>query len=689
MNGAVSQSLGWALLHLLWQGTLVAVALAVALRVLDRRAASTRYLLACGALALMLVLPALTGWHHYSSLQNAEPLPSAPASMKLTSAALPAPGFVLERAVDVRPLVTPRAPASTPVLERALPLLGEHMHWLVLAWGLGVTASSLRLLSGWLKLRRLVREAEPAPAEWQDAMERLARRLGMTRPVQLLRSAALDVPAAVGWLRPVVLLPVTALTGLSARQLEMVLAHELAHIRRYDFAVNLVQTLVETLLFYHPAVWWMSRVIRVEREHCCDDIAVGTSGNAVSYARALTALESLRVLPLGTASPAMSALGGSLTDRVRRLVGAPAARCSSRWVAGASVVTLMSGVAVAAPLAALVMPERPAASAEAPVPPAPASAPMAVEPPDAPDAVVLPTPAQLAVPRPAPVPAAMARVLPAPLAMAGPVLAQAPAPNPNPNPNPKPKIAEDKDSDYDEDGDTTRVGDKPLSVDQLVALKVAGVTPERVKELESIGYEPTVGNLVQFGHAHVTPEYVKEMTDTLGRKPTAEELVEMRHLGVTPERVKGLAAAGYGKLSADELTQAAALGVDASFINELKAAGYDKLTFDELVQLRALGVNGEYAQALKAAGYDKLPAEELTQFRALGVSPEYLRALREAGLEKLPAEDVVQMRALGVDADFIRKLRDEGLEKLSVEDLVRLRSSGVDADFIRELRKKQ
>jgi len=653
MSGAVSQSLGWALLHLLWQGALVAAALAVALRMLDRRAASVRYLLSCGALALMLVLPALTGWHHYVSLQKVEPVRSS-TPVALTSAAAPAPE--LARAVDVRAPVAPRAAEPTPVLERALALSGEHMHWLVLAWGLGVTVSSLRLLSGWLKLRRLVREAEPAPAEWQEALERLARRLGMTRPVRLLRSAALDVPAAVGWLRPVVLLPVTALTGLSARQLEMVLAHELAHIRRYDFAVNLVQTLVETLLFYHPAVWWMSRVIRVEREHCCDDIAVGTSGNAVSYARALTALESLRVMPLGTASPAMSALGGSLTDRVRRLVGAPAARCSSRWVAGASVVTLMSGVAVAAPLAALILPEPPAAVAEAPEPPASVSAPMAPALPAAP-------PAPMDPPAPvSPVAPRLGRVPPA-LPVGAPMLAQGPVPGPAPKPVIAGKldvdVDVDVDSDYDADEDTTRVGDKPLSVDQLVALKVAGVTPERVKQMESLGYEPTVGNLVQFGHAGMTPEYVKEMTGLLGRKPTAEELVQMRHVGVTPERVKGLAAAGYGKLSADELTEAAALGVDERFINELRSAGYDKLPFDELVQ-----------------------------FRALGVTPEYLRMLREAGFDKLPAEKVVEMRAHGVDAAFIRKLRDEGMDKLSVDELIRLRSSGVDADFIRELRKK-
>src|SRR6185503_19608130 len=114
--------------------------------------------------------------------------------------------------------------------------------------------------------------------------------------------------------------------------------------------------LVETLLFYHPAVWWVSRVIRVEREHCCDDIAAGTSGSSLSYARALTALEELRVLPSLAPSPALSALDGSLPERVRRLVVSPSARCSSRWVAGASVLSLVSSLAVAAPLTALVLP---------------------------------------------------------------------------------------------------------------------------------------------------------------------------------------------------------------------------------------------------------------------------------------------------------------------------------------------
>jgi len=608
MSGAVLQSLGWALVHLLWQGALVAGVLAVGLSVPGRKAASARYLMACAALASMLVLPVVTGWRHYASLQ-AEP--SALASHVTRQVEAPVNG------VAPRVAAVERAPESLPVVEQARALLGEHMPWLVLAWGLGVGVASLRLLSGWLRLRRLVDAAVPAPAEWQEALARLSGKLGLRRTVRLLQSAALEVPAAVGWLKPVVLLPVATLTGLPARQLEMILAHELAHIRRHDFAVNLVQTLVETLLFYHPAVWWMSHVIRAEREHCCDDIAVDTSGNAVSYARALTALEALRVLPhLGATSPALSALGGSLPQRVRRLVGAPIARCSSRWVAGASVLTLLSALAVAVPLAALALPQPP--------PPPSVAAPAAPPAPPAPPVL----------------------------------LAQAhPNPNPNPNPNPHPNPRPGKrDDDAD---DNVRVDAQKLSVDQLVSLKVAGVTPERVKEVESMGFEPTVGNLVQLGHAGVTPEYVKEMRAAVGPHLSAEDVTQMKHLGVSTD-----------------------------FIRELKAAGFDKLSAEDLSQAAALGVRTDYIRAMKGAGYEGLSLEDLTQMRAVGVSPEYITALKDAGYAKLSAEDVVQLRALGVDAAFIRTLREAGLEQPTVDELIRLRASGVDDAFIRKLRNK-
>jgi beta-lactamase regulating signal transducer with metallopeptidase domain len=217
----------------------------------------------------------------------------------------------------------------------------------VLAWVCGVVILSLRVMCGWLWVQRMTSHGvTPASPFWEQLAVRLSRRLHITRRVRLLESTVVDVPTVIGWMKPVVLLPASALAGLSPHQLEAILAHELAHIRRHDYLVNLLQTLVETLLFYHPAVWWLSRRIRAERENCCDDLAVSLSGDAYTYAKALADLEALR----GSGAPlVIAANGGSLVHRVRRLLGAPThAGRAPGWLAGSVSVLVMLGIAAGA-----------------------------------------------------------------------------------------------------------------------------------------------------------------------------------------------------------------------------------------------------------------------------------------------------------------------------------------------------
>ena len=215
-------------------------------------------------------------------------------------------------------------------------------------WLSGVALLTLRLLAGWLWVQRLSsRGTSPAPRGWQQMVVRLSKRLHISRPIRLLESAMVEVPTVIGWLRPVVLMPASALAGMAPEQLEAILAHELAHIRRHDYLVNLLQTLVETLLFYHPAVWWLSRRIRIERENCCDDLAVSLCGDPYAYAKALADLEELRA---DSGRLVLAATGGSLLYRVRRLLGAPVARRPRPWLAGgrATAVVLIAGIAAGA-----------------------------------------------------------------------------------------------------------------------------------------------------------------------------------------------------------------------------------------------------------------------------------------------------------------------------------------------------
>jgi len=160
----------------------------------------------------------------------------------------------------------------------------------------------------------------PAPGDWQARLGRLRQRLRVSRPVALMESCLAEAPVVIGFFRPVILLPIGLLTGLGAQQVEAILIHELAHVRRCDYLVSLLQKFVEGLLFYHPAVWWVSGVIRAERENCCDDVVVAVLGDAHGYAATLATLEEIR---WSAREPALAATGGNLMRRVRRLLNQP------------------------------------------------------------------------------------------------------------------------------------------------------------------------------------------------------------------------------------------------------------------------------------------------------------------------------------------------------------------------------
>ncbi len=328
--------LGWTLLHFVWQGAVVGVLAAATLLALRPRSANARYLTAVSALSLMLLLPIGTiAW-----LERV-PAPEDIAPIVTTTPAIEMP---LAREMDLSPLdespisveriefeKTPHAAAVAETKPTRLEEVSEKREtfdveafvkpfipWAVGVWLIGVGVLSLRLFASWLSVLRLRRRAtQPASANWQALLGRLAERLRVTRPVKLVESALVEVPAVIGWLRPVILLPASAVTGLTTEQLEALLAHELAHVRRHDYFINLLQTVVETLLFYHPAVWWISRRIRIERERCCDDLAVQACGDRLAYAKALVALEELRA-PVSRF--ALGAADGSLRDRVQRVI---------------------------------------------------------------------------------------------------------------------------------------------------------------------------------------------------------------------------------------------------------------------------------------------------------------------------------------------------------------------------------
>jgi beta-lactamase regulating signal transducer with metallopeptidase domain len=325
----------WALVHFVWQGALIGVVAFVLLRLVRPSEASTRYLIGVTALGAMLVAPVATfvALDRSSTARGltavASTLPPDQTNeggsvqgvaVQPAGSAASTPGVTGWILADLsnpgaRSLVTGglgRAAGSNSGLSPGWLLL------IVSIWLTGVVLLSIRLIGGWLVARHLARQTV---ARVPPALERrakvLAQRLRLSRAVAILESQAVVVPTLIGWLRPVVLLPAAALGGLSPQQLEAILAHELAHVRRHDYLINLLQSVVETLLFYHPAVWWISAQVRAEREHCCDDLAVAVCGDRLVYVTALAELTSMAARP----SLALAATDGSVVGRVRRILG--------------------------------------------------------------------------------------------------------------------------------------------------------------------------------------------------------------------------------------------------------------------------------------------------------------------------------------------------------------------------------
>ncbi len=278
MTNLLVQRLGWTLIHFVWEGLLVSLLLAITLLLTRKSNPIWRYGFACGALVLMAIAPLLTF------------IATAPVGVQ---------GEELDvRVIDQ--VVTPYLPS------------------LVLGWGVGASLLAIRLIGGLLQIERLKRHSVSVSEDWLARFQSCANRLNINRNIKFLESPSLYTPCAVGIFRAVIMLPAEMMTRLPAHYIEALVLHELAHVRRHDYLVNLLQSMLETILFYHPAVWWVSRVVRNEREHCCDDIAVRALGEPLTYANALTQLEEHRnSLPRYS----VAANGGTLLSRIQRLLG--------------------------------------------------------------------------------------------------------------------------------------------------------------------------------------------------------------------------------------------------------------------------------------------------------------------------------------------------------------------------------
>ncbi|MCL5282143.1 MAG: M56 family metallopeptidase [Planctomycetes bacterium] len=323
------------LVHFLWQGLAAAVLACAAVRILRLKRGNPRHAAYLVAFAAMAVAPLVT----FVALGDS----TAPVPLALQ------PALQIESAMPIPPAALPQAPGQlnentlpigasygAPLRQRVDNALQVSLPWALVGWMNGVLILSVRLLLGFLGSRRWRCDLEPLTDDLNARVARLSDRLGLRGFSRVFVSRWAREVVALGYLRPLVLLPAALLMQMPPEMLEAVIAHELAHIRRLDLWVNLAQRVVETLLFYHPAVWWLSARLRGERELCCDELAVQTTGERLVYASALEQAGRIRLavgqpaLALGFGQDRTSTLG-----RVRYVLGLPPTPADSRyWLAG-------------------------------------------------------------------------------------------------------------------------------------------------------------------------------------------------------------------------------------------------------------------------------------------------------------------------------------------------------------------
>ncbi len=297
---SLAEALGWTLIHALWQGFLIVLTVALLMHLTRESRSAVRYQIGVVGLLAQVLASAVTFGMIYE-----------PHALPVSGAFSP---YVFNAVVV--------ATANESWMANTQAFLNAHLAEVVWAWMVGVGVFGVRLVGGWVYVQRLRQTATiPVPATLTQAAERIARDLNVSARLRL--SARVSGPMVVGVLKPVVLWPVGLLAGLSATDVEAILAHELAHVRRHDYALNVLQSVVEVLYFFHPALWWLSARVREEREHCCDDVAVSVVGDARVLARALAHVEEWQRQTETTPVLAMAFAGKRqlLLHRVRRMLG--------------------------------------------------------------------------------------------------------------------------------------------------------------------------------------------------------------------------------------------------------------------------------------------------------------------------------------------------------------------------------
>jgi beta-lactamase regulating signal transducer with metallopeptidase domain len=524
----IIRALCWTLLHSLWQGLILAVVAGAVMLLTKRAPSSTRY----GVLGILVLgFLAVSGYTFFRELGS--PVTATPP---IVLHAAPVNGIV-----GASPVAAQDQPAQTTGVEQLVQYFNTHASIVVVIWFIVFLARFVKLLSGVVYAQRVRHyRTNPVPAEWQDRLTALVERLKISRPVRLLESALIKVPVAVGWLKPVILVPVGMLAQLSADQVESILLHELAHISRRDYLFNLVQNLVDTLFFFNPALLWVSSLIRTERENCCDDVAIRETRSRRQLIEALVSFheyqQSTRGYVLGFAGQK-----NGMVKRVERIV-----HKQNHSLNAGERLLLMGGVLLlcgafitvnggGAAERILIKTEKPLELKTTPEPPAPAAL----------------------------TPQVVQKIKPAKVHVTF-------------------------------HADTTKptsLSSDSTNIDLIIKAHDHGVTSEFLADLKKLGYTVSLEQAIRLMDHGVSVDFLQSIQkEGFGLIPL-DKAVRLVDHGVSVDFIRRIRAVGFPNLTLDQAVKLVDHGVSSDFIEQWKKKTGTQLALEDYIKLQDAGID--------------------------------------------------------------------------------------------------
>jgi beta-lactamase regulating signal transducer with metallopeptidase domain len=585
MQDFIIHAVGITLLHSLWQAALLAAVAGTLLLLTRHTGSALRYKLLC---TLMLFFVAVVGYTFCGQLLAGR-----------NAAAIANSSFTVygSAAVSKQSSVGLSADSRVIQLVTACTVFFNQYSWLlVLVWFVFFLVRFVKLLLGMVNVDRLRYYKTNMVADaWEQKFNELCNRLHVKQPVLLMESAVLKIPVLIGYLKPVILIPAGMLTQLSAAQVEVILLHELAHVRRHDYLVNLVQNGIDTVFFFNPAILWISALVRTERECCCDDIAVLETKNRQQFVQALISFNQYSSTLKTCSLSWLNGGKGQLLRRVQRIV-----TNQNSSLRSAELVVLLS-ITLLGSSAFMLFKQHPASDISGNIP--------AIA--DQPSLPKYMAPVKFSITsshvnnKATAKPATITGIQ-----TAGTALPKKPVMN-----------------------------KKPAAVIPRMPAPVTTVVPSEPPAIET--ESPDL-------HAEGLADLQKQLAALGYNENRTERLQAFLDHGVTPSFMKSFIEAGYNKISMDQFLELRDHGVRVSFVRDLQKRGYGTVSLERATTLIDHGVSVAFIEGFSRLGFN-VTLEEAINLKDHGVSAAFIESFKNKTDHLLPLEDYIKIRDSGIN----------------------------------------